>query len=73
MSTRDKVFEVVMNYWREHVVPPGIRYVAKVLGIGSTATIFFHYQHLVKDGRIVMRDRRPVPVEIERLIKESYR
>ena len=63
---------MIMDHGRTYAVPPGIRDVMKAAGVSSTSMVVYYYRRLVGDGRIVMVNRHPVPVEIEKLIKESF-
>lgn len=69
MSARDRVYDAILNYWRENAIPPVIRDLMKVCDLKSSNTVWCYVRQLVKEGRIKMVNRHPVPIEIEELIK----
>ena len=72
VSSRALVLQAIQDCWREFSVPPTIRDVQKRTGIGSTSVVRYHYLRLEKNGAIKRINGKPVPVEINQLIKESY-
>jgi len=67
-----KVLSAIKNHWREFTIPPTIRDIQKATGITSTSIARYYMLRLEKHGAIKRIKSKPVPIEINQLIKESY-
>jgi SOS-response transcriptional repressor LexA len=56
------VYDAIVEHWRMFYVPPVLRDIQSATGLKSTSTVVYHYRKLVREGKIVMRHKKPVPV-----------
>lgn len=62
----EAVYSAMVCYYRDHGVPPTRRAICKACNLSSTSVAEFYIRRLVKLERVLLVDRHPVPVEIQR-------
>ena len=63
------VYEFIISFYREHGLPPTARQIIAGVGLHSTSAAHYQIRRLVKSKRVVMINRRPVPVVILAYLK----
>lgn len=58
-SSREKVYNAIIDYTKEYSYPPTVREIGKMTGLKSSATVHTHIKRLESDGRIRGLDRKP--------------
>ncbi len=72
-NAQESILVAIDEFWKKNSYPPTIRDIAIGAGLSakSTGTVWMYLNNLVLDGRIIMRNRRPIPMWVDELIKKK--
>ena len=54
-STREKIYEYIVAYTKEHLFPPTVDEIRKAVEVGSKQTVWYHLQMLEKQGLVELK------------------
>lgn len=56
MKTKDRVYEFIVQYTKEHLYPPTFSEIGVGVQLGSKSSVYHYIHSLVNDGRIEIGD-----------------
>jgi len=66
-AIKDKVRMAVDLHWKEHHVPPSIRYICNYVGVRSTSHVLYVLDILVRDGDLRKVETKYIPNWVDKL------
>lgn len=63
MTTRDLVYQCIVEYMEEHQYSPSIRELCEMTGLSSTQSVYSHLINLDVDGKIDYKGVRQIKVK----------
>lgn len=72
-NAQPDVFRAIDEFWEQNSYPPTIRDIAALTGLSpkSTGTIWMYMNNLAQEGKIIVRNTRPIPLWVDELIKKE--
>lgn len=67
MSSREKVYNYITEYTKEHLYSPSIREICEGTGLRSTSTVYSHLINLEMEGKIKSEGVRRITLRGYRL------
>lgn len=59
VTKRDEIYNFIISYMRENVIPPTVREIGMGVGLKSTSSVYMHLKNLQKHNLITMRESEP--------------
>lgn len=63
-KTRQKVYDYLIDYIKEHGYAPSVRELAEGVGLKSSSSAYNHLSKLEEEGKIEMRGNSPRAIKI---------
>lgn len=63
-ETRQKVYDYLIEYIKDHCYAPSIREICDGVGLKSTSSVYEHLSKLEEEGKIEMRGNSPRAIKI---------
>ena len=56
---RDEIYNFIINYMVENIIPPTVREIREGVELKSTSSVYTHLRNLEQMGKITMRSSEP--------------
>ena len=63
-STREKVYDFLLDYIEKNGFAPSVREIAEKVGLKSTSTVVHHLSALEEEGRIEIKGNSPRAIKL---------